>query len=242
MAIMIFFLMAMTTAHANLVGSSTSDVKIDEGADNNVVTGALVGCPAPAWDETGSTDYHTGDLIAHTDGNIYMCKNRKRCDKVDSIPGEDHRAWTFVRPCITEAPTDVPSVIPTAVPSIHPSGLPSSIPTFEPSQFSSLIPSNEPSWSCRVTEWVGGTDYEEGDEVVYDEIIYQCRNRKRCDEAEFVPGVDKRAWRPIRRCITDSPSLVPSSSPTASFFPTRYPTETPSKSPTAPPWYQLSLL
>ncbi|KAL7462026.1 hypothetical protein ACHAXS_002426, partial [Conticribra weissflogii] len=77
MAIMIFFLMAMTTAHANLVGSSTSDVKIDVGTDNNVVTGALVGCPAPAWDETGSTDYHIGDLIAHTDGNIYMCKNRK---------------------------------------------------------------------------------------------------------------------------------------------------------------------
>ncbi|KAL7460391.1 hypothetical protein ACHAXS_000844, partial [Conticribra weissflogii] len=77
MAIMMFFLMSMTTAHANLFGSPTTDVKIDEGTDDNLVTGALVGCPAPAWDGTGSTDYDTGDLIAYTDGNIYMCKNRK---------------------------------------------------------------------------------------------------------------------------------------------------------------------
>ncbi|KAL7460681.1 hypothetical protein ACHAXS_001125, partial [Conticribra weissflogii] len=211
--------------------------------------------PVVPWDPVTISTFVAGGLVYYTDGNIWKCTQRKKCRNSSTTPGSEKFApgvlngWTFVRSCVTVAPTGVPSLFPSGPPTNNPTHSPTSYPSGSPSDAPMSLPSFSPSYICGHRDWVGGTNYDEsdgvnpGDRVVYNEIIWECTNRKGCDKLLNVPGSSgtNNIWRPIERCVTVTPSLTPSrnltGSPTknATFSPVNLPTSNPTVSPTNHP-------
>lgn len=209
----------------------------------NIVIDSIPVIPYFTPDVSNGIRYKNEQYVYFTDSNIWQCTHRKKAND-GVLPGSEtfesgiKNGWTLVRSCVTEAPSDFPSLIPSFSPTFHPTSSPTISPSVTPSEIPSSLPSLSPTYTCQEDEYVGGTNYKEGDRIIYNEIIWECLNKKACDKAAKIPGSKgaRKIWRPIGRCITDAPSLTPSfSNPPTNYPPTLSPTVSPTGSPTIHP-------
>jgi len=81
--------------------------------------------------------------------------------------------------------------------------------------------------------WVAGFDYNQGDKVSFNDIVYNCRNKKGCDIRS--PGEDN-TWIFEGLCIPTNPPTLSPSTPLPTFSPTVEPTTSPTTSCGIPLW------